>query len=115
VPLAGELYEQAKATGFAFPETVEEWISPAWQEFSQRRSTHLPWLRDPLRQHVHDFERVINAYYPTATNPTLDSRWRWLLKAASAWRYHLRFYSHPLELRVLHKFLHYQRPETSGF
>ncbi|RIK43557.1 MAG: B12-binding domain-containing radical SAM protein [Chloroflexi bacterium] len=115
VPLAGELYEQARATGFAFPETLAEWLSPSWQEFSQRRSSHLPWVHDPLRKQVHDFERVINAYYPTATNPTLGSRWRWLLKTASAWRYHLRFYSYPLELRALHKFLRYQRPETSGF
>ncbi|MFQ5343089.1 MAG: B12-binding domain-containing radical SAM protein [Anaerolineae bacterium] len=115
VPLAGELYEQARASGFQFPETLEEWISPEWQEFSQRRSTQMPWLQDPLRRQIHDFERVINAYYPTATDPRLRGLWRWVLKAVSAWRYHLRVYSHPLELRVLHKFLAYQRPETSGF
>jgi hypothetical protein len=38
-----------------------------------------------------------------------------LLRSASAWRYHLRFYDFPLELRALHKVLHYQRPETTGF
>jgi len=27
VPLAGELYDQAKAEGFSFPETLEEWIA----------------------------------------------------------------------------------------
>jgi hypothetical protein len=115
VPLAGELYEQAKADGFNFPETLEEWISPSWQEFSQRRSASMPWLKDPLRQQVQDFERVLNAYYPTSTDIRLQGAWRWLLKTASAWRYHLRLYSHPLELRALHKFIAYQRPETSGF
>jgi hypothetical protein len=115
VPLAGELYEQAKADGFKFPETLEEWINPSWQEFSQRRSSTMPWLNDPLRQQVHDFERVLNAYYPTATDAKLQGGARWLLKALSGWRYHLRFYSNPLELRALHKFLAYQRPETSGF
>jgi radical SAM superfamily enzyme YgiQ (UPF0313 family) len=115
VPLAGELYEEAKATGFAFPKTLEEWISPAWQEFSQRRSSQLPWMHDPLRRRVRDFERVINAYYPTVTDIRLRSTRRWLLRAISAWRYHLRYYRHPLELRVLHRLLHYQRPETSGF
>jgi len=64
---------------------------------------------------VRDFERVLNAYYPTATNPNLEGAKRWLLKASSAWRYHLRVYQHPLELRALHKLLAYQRPETSGF
>ncbi|MDQ7029840.1 MAG: radical SAM protein [Ardenticatenia bacterium] len=115
VPLAGELYEQAKASGFRFPQTLEEWISPAWQEFSQRRSLNMPWLKDPLRRQVRDFERVMNAYYPTVTDPKLRGLWRWVLKTVSAWRYHLRIYSYPLELRLLHKLLAYQRPETSGF
>lgn len=115
VPLAGELYDEAKASGFAFPETLEAWISPDWQEFSQRRSAHLPWLHDPLRRRVRDFERVLNAYYPTTTDVRLRNVRRWLLQAASAWRYHLRVYRHPLELRVLHRLMHYQRPETSGF
>ncbi|HYN90028.1 MAG TPA: radical SAM protein [Ardenticatenaceae bacterium] len=115
VPLAGELYDQAKAEGFQFPETLEGWISPEWADFSQRRSVTMPWLQDPLRQGLHDFERVLNAYYPTATDQKLTRTWRWVLKAASAWRYHLRFYRYPLELRALHKVLAYQRPETSGF
>jgi radical SAM superfamily enzyme YgiQ (UPF0313 family) len=115
VPLAGELYDQAKANGFRFPETLEEWISPEWQEFSQRRSAQLPWMADPVRRQVRDFERVLNAYYPTSTDVQLRNARRWLLQAVSAWRYHLRIYNYPLELSVLHKFLHYQRPETSGF
>jgi radical SAM superfamily enzyme YgiQ (UPF0313 family) len=115
VPLAGELYEQAKAEGFAFPETLEGWISPDWSEFSQRRSSHTPWLQDPLRKEVHNFERVLNAYYPTATDPKLQGVMRGVLKSISAWRYHLRVYDHPLELRALQKVLAYQRPETSGF
>ncbi|MBI3969501.1 MAG: B12-binding domain-containing radical SAM protein [Chloroflexi bacterium] len=115
VPLAGELYEQAKAEGFRFPETLEEWLSPTWQEFAQRRNNHVPWLKDPLRRQVRDFERVLNAYYPTATNPSLQGAKRWLLKTVSAWRYHSRVYQFPLELRALHRALSYQRPETSGF
>ncbi|MCZ7545191.1 MAG: B12-binding domain-containing radical SAM protein [Anaerolineae bacterium] len=115
VPLAGDLYEQAKASGFAFPTTLEAWISDAWQEFAQRRNTDVPWLTDPLRRQVRDFERVLNAYYPTVTNPRLRGLGRWALRAAGGWRYHLRFYRHPLELRALHKVLSYQRPETTGF
>lgn len=115
VPLSGELYEQAKANGFAFPETLEGWVSQEWKEFSQRRSSTMPWVKDPLRQYVRDFERVLNAYYPTSTNSRLGDHWRYLLKTVSAWRYHARFYRFPLELRVLHKLIHYQRPETTGF
>jgi anaerobic magnesium-protoporphyrin IX monomethyl ester cyclase len=115
VPLAGELYDQAKAEGFKFPETLEGWINDNWQEFAQRRSSNTPWLDDPLRRHVHDFERVLNAYYPTVTDPRLGGSWRRVLRSVSALRYHTRFYNHPLELRALQKVLAYQRPETSGF
>ncbi len=117
VPLSGELYDQAKANGFAFPETLEGWISDEWQEFSQRRSSHgtLPWLNDPLQRRVRNFERVLNAYYPTATDPRLSGGWRSALRALAAWRYHLRLYTFPLELRALHRLIHYQRPETTGF
>ena len=115
VPLAGELYEQAKAQGFRFPETLEDWIGAEWQDFSQRRSNTMPWIKDPLRRQVEDFERVLNAYYPTSTNPSLRGAKRSLLRTASAWRYRLGFYRFPVELRALHKFVAYQRPETTGF
>jgi radical SAM superfamily enzyme YgiQ (UPF0313 family) len=115
VPLSGELYEQAKADGFAFPETLEQWISDEWQDFVQRRSANTPWMNDPLRKQIHNFERVLNAYYPTVTDIRLQGLWRGILRTASSWRYHSRFYRYPLELTLLHKFLRYQRPETTGF
>ena len=115
VPLAGELYEQAKATGFQFPETLEEWVSPDWVEFSQRRSVNMPWLNDPLRRHIRDFQRVLNAYYPTATDIHMSGLKRLTLRGLSAWRYHLKIYRWPIELRAMNKWLAYQRPETSGF
>ncbi|MCL4871027.1 MAG: B12-binding domain-containing radical SAM protein [Anaerolineae bacterium] len=115
VPLAGDLYDEAQAEGFAFPQTLEEWIAPAWLNFSQRRSSQMPWIKPTLQQRIYDFERVINAYYPTSTDIKLTSLRRRLLRAVSSWRYHTRFYHFPLELRVVHKLIAYQRPETSGF
>jgi anaerobic magnesium-protoporphyrin IX monomethyl ester cyclase len=115
VPLAGELYEQARAEGFQFPATLEEWISPAWHEFSQRHSINMPWLKDPLRKQIQDFQWVLNAFYPTVTDIRLTGLRRFILRALSSWRYHLGLYRFPLELRALHKVLAYQRPETSGF
>ncbi|MCB0172349.1 MAG: B12-binding domain-containing radical SAM protein [Anaerolineae bacterium] len=115
VPLSGELYEQAKADGFAFPETLEEWISPEWLNFSQRRSHTMPWIKQTLQQQILDFERVLNAYYPTTTDIKLTQTWRGVLRLVSAARYHSRFYRFPVELRALHRLIAYQRPETSGF
>jgi hypothetical protein len=115
VPLAGELYEQAKAHGFRFPETLEEWTDPSWLDFSQRRSSHMPWLEDPLRRRIRDFERVLNAYYPTTTDIRLTGARRAVLRGLSAWRYRLGAYRFPLELRAAQRAFAYQRPETSGF
>jgi anaerobic magnesium-protoporphyrin IX monomethyl ester cyclase len=115
VPLAGELYEEAQAQGFLFPKSLEEWISDDWQDFAQRRSSSIPWLHDPLRRELKDFERVLSAYYPTVTNPRLRGMRRLALRAVSAWRYHLQFYKYPFELRPLQRVLAYQRPETCGF
>jgi radical SAM superfamily enzyme YgiQ (UPF0313 family) len=115
VPLAGELYDQAKAEGFQFPESIEGWISHEWQEFSQRRSTNVPWLNDPLRREIQEFQWVLNAYYPTTTDTGLGRFHRNLLRFFGAWRYRLEFYNFPFELRAINKLISYQRPETSGF
>lgn len=115
VPLAGTLYEEARAAGFRFPETLDEWTRPDWHEVVQRRSAHLPWVPPRLRRRLADFERVLNAYYPTSTDPGLGPATRRLLRTVSAWRYHLRLYRFPFELAALHRLVAYQRPETSGF
>jgi hypothetical protein len=114
VPTKGELFGQARDEGFRFPETLEEWTGSEWREFSQRRDINVPWLAKSLRRQVRDFECVLNAYYPTVTNPHLKGALRFLLRTAAAWRYKLGFYRHPIELKVLQKLVSYQRPETSG-
>jgi radical SAM superfamily enzyme YgiQ (UPF0313 family) len=115
VPLAGELYDQAKAEGFAFPETLEAWNGEEWQEFVQRRSATMPWIHDPLRKRIREFEWVLNARYPTSTDLGITPFRRRVLRAASAVRYRTGFYANPIELRVLQRVLPYRRPETSGF
>jgi len=118
VPLDGSLYTEAKRLGFAFPETLEQWASPAWEQLSMRRGDGIPWMNAPgggIRRRVRNFERVINAYYPTVTDARLTRWHRAALRAASAWRYGLKWYGAPYELRALQRLMHYQRPETTGF
>ncbi len=115
VPLDGTLFDEAKANGFAFPETLDEWVSDDWAAFTQRRSSLMPWLGDPVRRKLHDFERVLNAYYPTSTLPHLRGLPARILRAAARLRYENQVYAFPLELKALHKLVRYRRPETSGF
>lgn len=115
VPLAGDLYDSALENGFRFPETLDEWMGDDWQNFAQRRSSFVPWIGDPLHRRVRNFERVVNAFYPTATDPNLGAMTRRMLRWLSGWRYRLGIYAMPVELRAAQKLVHYQRPETTGF
>jgi hypothetical protein len=115
VPLDGPMYESARQQGFGFPGTLEEWATPEWQQLSMRRGDGIPWINSEVRRRIRNFERVINAFYPTVTDPKLTPVRRAALKAASAWRYALKFYDAPYELRALHRVMSYQRPETTGF
>ncbi len=111
----GDIYERAKAAGFKFPTTLEEWVRPPWDEFALRRRPKTPWLDTGVYTKVRNFERVINAYYPTTTDMNLTGLRRAMLKTLGGWRYHLKYYEHPLELRALQRLFSYQRPETTGF
>jgi len=116
VPAGGYMREEIEKTGFKIPTTLEGWIDPKWIMVHRRRSADVPWLRPDDIRLVKDFETVLNAYHPTATNRRLHTWYqKALLRGFSAWRYHSSFYHWPGELRLLHKLIRYQRPETSGF
>jgi len=115
VPMDGSLYAEASRLGFAFPRTLEEWASDEWRQVMLRRGDGIPWIDGSIRRQVRNFERVLNAFYPTVTDRRLTGLRRTVLKAASGWRYALKVYTAPLELQALQRFMRYQRPETTGF
>jgi hypothetical protein len=115
VPLAGDLYNQAFASGFRFPQTIDEWADATWVDFAQHRTDDLPWLDETLKQRVSDFRQVLHATYPTVTDPRLRGARRAALRLLGSWRYRLELYRYPLELRLLNRLFPYQRPEVSGF
>jgi hypothetical protein len=115
VPMDGTFYEAARNHGFSFPETLDAWVSDKWHAFALRRDPSTPWSHGDVRRKVRDFESVLNAYYPTVTDMRMTPARRTLLRAASAWRYHTRAYSKPVELNFLQRAFRYQRPETTGF
>ena len=115
VPLDGVLYELAKQAGFAFPDTLDAWTSEHWYQLSLRRGDRIPWLDASVRRRVRNFERVLNAFYPTVTDRRLTGFRRAVLRGTSAWRYVTEFYDAPYELGALQRLIRYQRPETTGF
>ncbi len=117
VPTEGsELYESVKAAGFSFPEKLEDWLNPQWENFDLRRNPLTPWLKPYMIDRIQGFETVLNAQYPTASDFKLTSLQKRIIKSISSLRYKYNLFRFPYELKILQKFwLRYRRPETEGF
>jgi hypothetical protein len=63
-----------------------------------------------------NFERVLNARFPTVSDIKLR-RWQTaMLKTLGTWRYKLGFYRAPWEIRlVANRLFRYRQPEIEGF
>jgi anaerobic magnesium-protoporphyrin IX monomethyl ester cyclase len=114
VPLPGMLDEQG-AEGFGFPMTLDEWLSPQWYRYEDRRDPGTPWLTPAMVRRVYDFESVLHARWPSVSDRNLRPWQRRLLRAAGAPRYHLGWYRRPVELKLLQRLWRYRRPEEMGF
>jgi len=111
----GAMFGDAARSGFTFPTSLDEWASDEWRQLMMRRGDGIPWMDGTVRRRIRNFERVINAYYPTVTDRRMTRTRRAVLRAISAWRYRAKVYAAPFELRALHRVMQYQRPETTGF
>lgn len=117
VPTEGsELYEKVKEAGFSFPEKLEDWLSPHWENFDLRRNPLTPWLKPYMVDKIQGFETVLNARFPTVSDIKLTKVQKRVIQAVSKLRYNTNLYKWPYELKALQKFwLKYRRPEVEGF
>lgn len=110
-----ELYNEVRKTGFRFPEKLEDWISPQWENFDLRKNPLTPWLKPYMVDQIKNFETVLNGYYPTVSDVRLKPWQKKLLRLISTWRYKMNLFSYPYEIKVLQKLWKYRQPETEGF
>ena len=116
VPTEGsELFEQVIAAGFAFPKTLEDWVSPHWEKFDLRKNPLTPWLTPEMITKIRNFETVLNGYYPTVSDIRLSSLKRKAVKLMSGLRYNTGIYKYPYEIKLLHRIWKYRQPEIQGF
>lgn len=117
VPTEGsELYESVRKSGFEFPETLADWINPRWEHFDLRKNPMTPWLTPAMVDKILNFETVLNAYYPTASDIKLTALQRKVMRRLSALRYRNNWFQLPYELRFLQsRWLRYRQPEIEGF
>jgi radical SAM superfamily enzyme YgiQ (UPF0313 family) len=109
------IFEEARKHGFTFPRTLEEWVEPKWQHLDLRKESATPWLSARHIVRIRNFERVLNAYYPTVSDLKLTRAKKGFLRALSGWRYTLGIYTAPYEIRfALSKMFKYRQPEIEG-
>lgn len=116
VPTEGsELFDEIQKQGFSFPQTLEDWLSPAWERFDLRKNPLTPWLNAKHIRRIKNFETVLNGMYPTSSDFKITRGKRLLLRMASGWRYKTGFFAFPYEIKLLHKIWKYRQPEEQGF
>lgn len=110
-----EMSLAAKLKGFDYPKTMEEWVSPKWQNFDLRKHPLTPWLKPHHFRMIRNFEKTLNAYYPTNSDLKIKGWKRSVLKLMGSWRYNLNFYTAPYEIMLTQKLFKYRQPEIEGF
>lgn len=116
VPTEGsELFKKSQESGFRFPEALEDWISPQWENFDLRKNPLTPWLTPEMIDKIRNFETVLNGYYPTVSDIRLSRVKRKFIHAVSSLRYKTNLYKYPYEIKLLHKIWRYRQPEIQGF
>lgn len=116
VPTEGSaMYEQVKKSGFKFPEKLEDWLAPEWQNFDLRKNPLTPWLTPAMVDKILGFETVLNARFPTVSDFRLTPMKRKILRSLSGIRYHKNIFRLPYELKVLQRLWRYRQPEIEGF
>jgi radical SAM superfamily enzyme YgiQ (UPF0313 family) len=110
-----ELYKQVTASGFRFPEQLEDWLDPVWQNFDLRKNPLTPWLTPSMIDKIRDFETVLNAQYPTVSDFRLTPTKRKALRILSELRYQNNIFKFPYELKILQRLWKYRQPEIEGF
>lgn len=117
VPAKGsQLFNEVKSKGFNFPERLEDWIKPEWENFDLRKNPLTPWLTKSMINKIMNFETVLNGFFPTASDTRLSEFQRKIMRLVSFTRYNTGFYNFPYEIKLLQKkWLAYRQPEIEGF
>lgn len=110
-----ELFQAAKRHGFAYPTALDEWLLPEWQAHDLRKRPVTPWISQRTLRRIKNFERVLNAAFPTVSDIHLSPFQRLTLRLLGGWRYRFSVYDAPYEIAMMQRLFHYRQPEVEGF
>jgi radical SAM superfamily enzyme YgiQ (UPF0313 family) len=110
-----DLFHAAREHNFSYPQSLDDWLLPEWQLHDLRKNPVTPWLSKRDIDRIRNFERVLNACYPTVSDLKLRALGRNVLKLLGSWRYRLSLYTIPYEIALMQRLFRYRQPEVEGF
>jgi anaerobic magnesium-protoporphyrin IX monomethyl ester cyclase len=93
-----------------FPRNADGWAEPHWLGYWCHRDA--PWLSARLRRRIVDFTTVLGCRFPTVMDIRASKWGKSALRGLASWRYHLRRYDNPWELRVSRKVIRQWDPRV---
>ena len=114
MPVAGEMFDGATDGGFAYPTTLDEWVTPRWIAFGTMTDPRTPWMTPRLKKLIDDFDCTLQALHPSPGVLHLSRPARAALKALASWRYKVGYYRHPLEIRAALRLARYAPLSKEG-
>lgn len=97
-----------------FATTPEEWATDRWQRFTTQKDPSAPWMRSRTKRLIDDFDVVVTSRWPTIQDIRMPGWGRRLLKVLSDWRYRLRVYSRPFELKWVRQYFRLRNPKEES-
>jgi len=110
-----ELFSAARTNKFQYPRTLDDWLLPEWRLHDLRKNPVTPWLRTRDIDRIKNFERVLNACYPTRSDLKLTRTHTRILNLLGHWRYSRSLYAAPYEIAAAQRLFRYRQPEIEGF
>ncbi len=109
------LFQSARTHSFAYPSSLDDWLLPEWQMHDLRKNPVTPWLTPAMIKRIKNFERVLNASFPTNSDLKLTPGQKGVLRLFGDWRYRFSVYTAPYEIAVAQHLFRYRQPEIEGF
>ncbi|MGH9524448.1 MAG: B12-binding domain-containing radical SAM protein, partial [Terriglobales bacterium] len=70
-----------------------------------------PWMARRTKDLIDNFETVLAARWPSVQDYRLTKPLRYLLRTLGSWRYDLRIYKYPVELRWAQRAIDLRKPK----
>ena len=102
----------AQGSPVEFPRTPEEWTERRWVDYACHADA--PWMSERLRNRVQDFVTVLRCRFPTVQDTRSPPWAKRALRTMAGWRYGLRRYDRPWELRASQNLIGLLDPRVSS-